>query len=168
MQYFHSLLIGDALQTYRNMTDRNRASLEDIVSTFRRRYVRPQSVATPRCKWEQLHFDPSRQKFQDFLEQYQTLAQETYGDDAPKFIELSFYAKIPTHLKRMLNQARLETEFYDTMVQHLEKEMELNGLSDHIDNNMTGIDQIDAHEQQPAPTHINQQARDTDAATLDT
>ena len=116
MQYFHSLLIGDALQTYRNMTDRNRASLGDIVSTFRRRYVRPQSVATPRCKWEQLHFDPSRQKFQDFLEQYQKLAQEDYGDDAPKFIELSFYAKIPTHLKRVLNQARLETEFYDTMV----------------------------------------------------
>ena len=29
--------------------------------------------------------------------------------------------------------------------------MELNGLSDPIDNNLTGIHQIDAHEQQPAP-----------------
>ena len=45
---------------------------------------------------------------------------------------------MPTHLKRVLNQARLETESYDTMVQHLEKEMELNGLSDPIDNNITG------------------------------
>ena len=152
IHYFHSLLRGDALQTYRNMTDTNRASLEDIISTFRRRYVRPQSVATARCKWEQLHFEPSTEKFQDFLEEYQKLAQEAYGDDAPKFIETLFYAKMPPHLKRVLNQARLETETYDTMVQHLEKEMELNGLSDPIDNNVTGIHQIDAQEQQQAPT----------------
>ena len=151
IHYFHSLLRGDALQTYRNMTDTNRASLEDIISTFRRRYVGPQSVATARCKWEQLHFDPSRQMFQDFLEQYQKLAQEAYGDDAPKFIETSFYAKMPPHLKRVLDQARLQTETYDTMVHHLEREMELNGLSDPIDNNVTGIHQIDAQEQQQAP-----------------
>ena len=68
IHYFHSLLKGEALQTYRNMTDTNRSSLGDIISTFRKRYVRPQSVATGQCKCEQLHFDPSRQKFQDFLE----------------------------------------------------------------------------------------------------
>ena len=69
IHYFHSLLRDEALQTYRNMTDTNRASLEDIIATFRCSYVRPQSIATARCKWEQLHFDPSRQTFQDFLEQ---------------------------------------------------------------------------------------------------
>ena len=52
--YFHSLLRDDALQTYRNMTDTNRVSLEEVIATFRRRYVRPQSIATARCKWE--HF----------------------------------------------------------------------------------------------------------------
>ena len=50
IHYYHSLLRGDALQTYRNMTDANRASLDDIITTFRRRYVRPQSIATARCK----------------------------------------------------------------------------------------------------------------------
>ena len=155
IHYFHSLLRGDVLQTYRNMTDTNCASLEDIISTFRRRYVRPQSVARTRWKCEQLHFDPSRQKFQDFLEQYQKLAQEAYGDDTPQFTETSFYAKLPPHLKRVLNQARLEAETYDTMVQHLEREMELNGLSDPIDNNVTGIHQIDAYEQQAAPNPPN-------------
>ena len=143
IHYFHSLLRGDALQTYRNMTDANRATLDDIITTFRRRYVRPQSIATARCKWEQLHFDPTRQTFQDFLEQYQKLAQEAYGDDAPKFIETSFYAKMPAHLKRVLNQARLETESYDLMVQHLEHEMELNGLLAPSETNITGVHQID-------------------------
>ena len=124
------------------MTDTNRASLEEIIATFRCTYVRPQSVAAARCKWEQLHFDSSRQTLQDFLEQYQKLAQEAYGHDAPKFIETSFYAKMPLHLKRVLNQARLETESYDTVVQHLEREMELNGLSALVDTNITGLHQI--------------------------
>ena len=150
IHYFHSLLRDDALQTYRNMTDTNRASLDDISATFRRRYVRPQSIATARCKWEQLHFDPSQQTFQDFLEQYQKLAQEAYGDDAPNFIETSFYAKMPTHLKRVLNQARLETESYQMMVQHLEREMELNGLLAPNETNITGVHQIDALEPQQA------------------
>ena len=146
IHYFHSLLRGDALQTYRIMTDANRASLDDIIATFRRRYVRPQSIATARCKWEQLYFDPTRQTFQDFLEQYQKLAQEAHGDDAPKFIETSFYAKMPAHLKRVLNQARLETESYDLMVQHLEREMELNGLLAPSDTTITGVHQIDVQD----------------------
>ena len=58
---------------------------------------------------------------------------------------------MPSHLKQNLNQARLETEINDTMVQHLEKEMELNGLSDPIDKNVTGRHQIDTQEQQQAP-----------------
>ena len=153
IHYFHSILRGDALQTYRNMTDANRASLEDIIATFRRRYVRPQSVATARCKWEQLHFDPTRQTFQDFLEQYQTLAQEAYGEDVPKFIETSFYAKRPAHLKRVLNQARLETESYDLMVQHLEREMELNGLLAPSETNITGVHQIEVQETPQPPTN---------------
>ena len=146
IHYFHSLLRRDALQTYRNMTDANRASLDDIITTFRRRYVRPQSIATARCKWEQFYFDPTRQTFQDFLEQYQKLAQGAYGDDAPKFIETSFYAKMPAHLKRVLNQARLETESYDLMVQHLEREMELNGLLAPSETNITGVHQIDVQD----------------------
>ena len=146
IHYFHSLLRGEALQTYGNMTDANRASLDDIITTFRRRYVRPQSIATARCKWEQLYFDPTRQTFQDFLEQYQKLAQEAYGDDAPKFIEASIYAKMPAHLKRVLNQARLETESYDLMVQHQEREMELKGLLAPSETNITGVHQYDVQD----------------------
>ena len=84
------------------------------------------------------------------MEQYQKLAQEAYGDDAPKFIETSFYAKMPTHLKRVLNQARLETESYERMVQHIEREMELNGLLAPNETNITGVIQIDALEPQQA------------------
>ena len=148
IHYFHSLLRGEALQTFRNMTDATREHLNDILAGFRRRYVRQQSVATARCKWENLAFNPSQQTFPDFLEQYQKLAQEAYGEDAPRFIETSFYAKMPPHLKKVLNQARLETESYETMVQHLEREIELNGLATTNSTSITGIHNIEPSLQQ--------------------
>ena len=130
------------------MTDATREHLNDILAGFRRRYVRQQSVATARCKRENLSINPSQQTFPDFLEQYQTLAQEAYGEDAPTFIETSFYAKMPPHLKRALNQARLETESYETMVQHLEREIELNGLAATDTPPITGVYNLELSPQQ--------------------
>ena len=129
------------------MTETTKTSLNDIIAGFRRRYVKTQSVATARCKWENLTFDSANQTFQDFLETYQKLAQESYAEDAPRFIETSYYAKMPTHLKRVLNQARLETAPYETMVQHIEREMELNGLANPEPTTFTGI-----HNVEPANT----------------
>ena len=58
---------------------------------------------------------------------------------------------MPTHLKRVLNQARLETESYDMMVQHLEREMELNGLLAPNKTNITRVHQIEVRETQQGP-----------------
>ena len=63
------------------MTDATRSQLNDILAGFCRRYVKQQSKVTARCKWENLSFNPSQQTFPDFLEQYQKLAQEAYGED---------------------------------------------------------------------------------------
>ena len=93
IHYFYSLLLEDALQTFRIMTESTKLNLNDIIAGFRRRYVKTQSVATARCKWENLTFDPTSQTFQDFLEMYQKVEQEAYADDAPKIIEASFDAK---------------------------------------------------------------------------
>ena len=143
IHYFHSLLRGDALQTFGNMTETTKTNINDIIAGFRRRYVKTKSVATARCKWENLTFDPANQTFQDFLETYQKLAQEAYAEEAPRFIETSFYAKMPAHLKRVLNQACLETASYETMVQHLEREMELNRLANPESATFTGIHNVE-------------------------
>ena len=44
--YFHSLMCGDALQTFNNITSLHRVDLGEIVTVFRRKYVKPQSSAT--------------------------------------------------------------------------------------------------------------------------
>ena len=46
MKYFHSLMRGDALQTFKNITSPNRENLGEILTVFRRKYVKPQSMAT--------------------------------------------------------------------------------------------------------------------------
>ena len=46
INYFHSLMSGDALQTFKNITSPNRENLGEILSVFRRKYVNPQSMAT--------------------------------------------------------------------------------------------------------------------------
>ena len=44
--YFQSLLRGDALQTLKNTTSPNRKSLGEILTTFLRKYLKSQSMAT--------------------------------------------------------------------------------------------------------------------------
>ena len=136
------------MRTFRNVTEATREHLNDILAGFYRRYVRQQSVGTARCKWKNMSFNPSQQTFPDFLEQFQKLAREAYGEDAPRFIETSFDAKMPPHLKWVLNQARLETVSYETMVQHLEKEIELNGLATTDSPSTTGVHNLEPSLQQ--------------------
>ena len=46
VNYFHSLMRCDALQTFKNISSRNRENLTEILTVFRRKYVKPQSMAT--------------------------------------------------------------------------------------------------------------------------
>ena len=45
INYFHSLMRGDALQTFKNITSPNRENLGEILTVFRRKYVKPQSMS---------------------------------------------------------------------------------------------------------------------------
>ena len=55
------------------------------------------------------------------------LAKEAYGEDAQRTIEQSIYAKLPTNLRKTVNQAQLEDGTYEQIVSHIEREIELNG-----------------------------------------
>ena len=64
--YFHSLMRGDALQTFKNITTLSRENLGEILIVFRRKYVKPQSMATASHKFQRLFFNPANQKLIDF------------------------------------------------------------------------------------------------------
>ena len=58
--YFDSLMRGDALQTFKNITSPNRESLGEILTVFRRKNVKPQSMATAKHKFQQNCFQSGK------------------------------------------------------------------------------------------------------------
>ena len=128
INYFHSLRRGDALQTFKNITTPNRENLGEILTVFRRKYVKPQSMATAKHKFQRLVFNPANQKLIDFLDDFQKLAKDAFGVAAQDIIEQFIYAKMPPHLKKSINQALLEKGTYEQIVSHLERQLVLEAL----------------------------------------
>ena len=146
---FHSLMCGDALQTFKNISSRNRESLTEILTVFHRKYVKSQSMATARHNFQQLVSNPANQKLIDFSDELQKLAKNAIRV-APQAISDQFiYAKMPPHLKKSINQAHLENGTYEQIVTHLERELELNSLEypDETQmNTVTHKQQIDVNQ----------------------
>ena len=128
INYFHSVVRGDALQTFKNNTSPNRENLGEFLTVFRRKYMKPQSMTTARHKFQQLVFNPANQKLIDFLEELQKLVKDAIGVVAQAIIERFIYAKMPRNLKKSHNQAHLENGTYEQIVSHLERDLELSGM----------------------------------------
>ena len=128
INYFHSPMKGDALQTFKNINRPTRENLGEVLAVFERKYLKPQSMATAKHKFQKLVFNPANQELVDFLDELQKLAKDAFGIAAHAIIEQFIYAKIPPDLKKSINQAHPENGTYEQIVTHLEKESELNGL----------------------------------------
>ena len=154
INYFHSLMRGDALQTFKNISGPTRYNLGEILAVFRRKYVKPQSMATGKHKFQKLVFNPANQKLVDFLDELQKLAKDAFGFAAHVIIEQFIYAKMPLHLKKSINQAHLENGTYEKIVTHLEKELELNGLEapDELQINTVSDNNVNANVDRTKPT----------------
>ena len=122
INYFHSLMRSDGLQTFKNITSPNRENLGEILTVFRRKYVKPQSMATAKHKFQQLVFNPANQKLIEFLDELQNLAKDAFGVAAQAIIDQFINAKMPPHLKKSINQAHFENGTYEQIVTHLERE----------------------------------------------
>ena len=114
--------------TFKNIQRTPNTTLEDILKVFRRKYVKPESSASAKHRFNRLPFDPENQKLPDFWEELKESAEKAFGDNAHHMIENLLYAKMPPRLKKSINQAYLKNGTNDQIVKHLEREMELNGL----------------------------------------
>ena len=152
--YFHSLMRGDALQTFKNITRPNGENLADILTVFHRKYVKPQSMATAKHKFQRLVFNPANQKLIDFLDELQKLAKDAFGVAAQAIKEQFINAKMPPRLKKSINQAHLENGTYEQIVSHFERELELNGLEAPDEMQLNTVMQQDTlqNSEKPKPT----------------
>ena len=149
INYFHSLLRGNALQAYCNLDDAKKDHLEELITAFKQRFGDFQSSAKARCEWDSLHFDPTKQKLHEFLDTLQKTAKEAFGSEAEKFIDKAIYAKMPDHVKKILNRAYLEDKPYNDIVLHLEREMRLNGLGTPDETTLVPLNTVDVVPPEP-------------------
>ena len=126
--YFHSLMRGDALQTYKNINGPTRENPEEILAVCRRKYVKPQPMATAKHKFQKLVFNSANLKLVDFPDELQELAKDAFRIAAHAIIEQFIYARLPPHLTNSINRAHLENGTYEQIVTHIERELELNAL----------------------------------------
>ena len=154
INYFHSLMRGEALQTFKNITTPSRENLAEILTVFRRKYVKPQTMATAKHKFQRLVFNPANQKLIDFLDELQKLAKDAFEVAAQAIMEQFIYAKMPPHLKKSINQAHLENGTFEQIVTHLERELELNGLEapDEMQLNTVMQQGTQHNSEKPKPT----------------
>ena len=154
INFFHSVMRGDALQTLKNITSLNRENLGEILTVFRGKYVKPQSMVTAEHKFQRLVFNPANQMLIDFLDELQKLAKDAFGVAAQAIIEQFIYAKMPPHLKKSINQAHLENGTNEKIVSHLETELELNGLEapDEMPINTVTQQAPEQNSDKPKPT----------------
>ena len=87
INYFHTLTHYAALQTFEKITSPNRENLGEIPTVFRRKNVKPQSMATAKRKFQRLVFNPANQKSIDFLDELQKLAKDAFGVAAQDIFE---------------------------------------------------------------------------------
>ena len=120
-------------KTVRNINTAIKQTLEDFLSVFCGKNVKPESQETAKHKWHRLVFDPNTMKLPNFLEELNKGAEKAFGEDAQAMIDSLLYAKLSPKLKRSVNMAILENATYEEIVAHLERELELNGLEEGDD-----------------------------------
>ena len=117
IKYFHFLMRGNALQLFKNINGPTRENLGENLAVFWRKYLKPQSMATAKHKFQKLVCNPANQKSVDFLDELQKkLAKDAFGTAAHAIIEQFIFAKMSPRLKKSINQAHLENGTYEKIV----------------------------------------------------
>ena len=78
VNYFPSLMRGDALQTINYVTSPNGVNLGEILTVFHGKYLKIQSIATAKHKVQRPIINSRNQKFFDFLDEHQKLAKHAF------------------------------------------------------------------------------------------
>ena len=86
INHFHAHLRGLALKTFKNIQRTPTTTLEDILKVFRQKYVKPESSASAKHRFNRLFFDPENQKLPDFLEEFEESADNAFGTNAHQMI----------------------------------------------------------------------------------
>ena len=76
INHFHAHLRSLALKAFKNIQRTPTTTLEGTLKVFCRKYVKTESSASTKHRFNRLYFDPENQKLPDFLEELQESAEK--------------------------------------------------------------------------------------------
>ena len=100
----------------------------EVLTVFRRKNVKPQSMATEKHKFQRPVLIPVNQKSGDFSDDLRILAQYALGVAVQVIIVQCIHANAPPQLRISMDQVYLETCTYEQIVSYLKQELALIGL----------------------------------------
>ena len=96
------------------------------MTAFKRRFGDFLSMARERCEWDALKFDPTTQKFHEFLDILQKTTKEVFESEAQQFIDRAKYAKMPDHVNKIINRIHSVDKPLNDIALHSERDVKLN------------------------------------------
>ena len=124
--YFHSRMRGDALQkTSPAPTER---VWGEILTVFRGKYVKPQSMATAKHKFHQLVLNPAEPEVNWFFGRTPESGKRCVRSWCPSNHWAIHTCQDASTPEKINKPGHLENGTYEQIVTHLERELELNGL----------------------------------------
>ena len=115
INYFHYLLRGDGLQTFKKHYQPQQReferNLDCVPYKIRETSVHGYGKTQNFNDWSS---NSANQKLIEFLDELQKLAKDACGVSAPAIIEQLIYAKMPPHVRKSVNQAHLENGTCET------------------------------------------------------
>ena len=93
---------GDALQTFKIIGSPNQETFRKLLTVFRRKYVKPQSMATAKRTYQRLVFNPAKRNAIDFSSELQKLAKLALGVTVPTSLSNSYMARCLHNWRNLL------------------------------------------------------------------
>ena len=86
---------------------------------LRRKYVKPQSMATAKHKFQRPVFNIASQKVLDFPDEFQKLAEDAFGVGTQVIIEQFIYAKKPPDMEESITRRIWKKEAHIIRLRHI-------------------------------------------------
>ena len=77
------------------------------------------------------------------------IAKVAFGTEGQQFFDKAIYAKMPDHVKKILNRAYFEDKPHNDSVLHLEREIRLNGLGATDEVTLVPLNKIEPAQPKP-------------------
>ena len=102
LTYFQSLLRDDAIEFWQSLKMTNHITLAQVLRYFKKEYAKEDLKEVANDKFDQMHYNPSAETFNDFLNKFKNVAKQAFGDKSSDITETFLFTKLPVQMQNEL------------------------------------------------------------------